>query len=52
MDFSGKIKQKYSLAIAGQILMMKKEILSQNMQKVRFFDSKKDPPEKITKVLQ
>ena len=46
------MKQKDGLAVAAQCLMMKKEILSQNMQKVRFCDKKKDPPENLSKVLQ
>ena len=50
MDFSGKIKQKYSLAIAGQILMMKKEILSRSTRKVRFSDLKIDLSEFILKI--
>ena len=52
VEWCGKKKQKDGLAVAAQFLMMKKEILSQNMQKVRFFDWKKDPPENLSKVLQ
>ena len=38
VEWCGKMKQKDGLAVAAQFLMMKKEILSQNMQQVRFFD--------------